>query len=955
MKRYLLAIAIVSLTVALLPSSGNATGPFDTRLSPDRQIIHALNRLTFGPRPGDIDEVRKLGLNKWIALQLHPDQIPENPVLDARLKPLESLGLSVADIVKDYTPQPLAPPMMMQANVLARINAGLMQFLQTDTPDERAAVLKALDPDKRHQALGQLPPNILSTMSEEFKKEGEEARKAQQDELQKQARVRNPQLNDLLNPDQITAARSGNKDQLTALFAYLDPAKRTQVAALLANQNAQSLAELPELRRLARMQQQPRQVVSDDTKQAKVFRAIYSNRQLEEVLVDFWVNHFNVDINKNVQGTNGGQVPNIEHMLMGSYERDAIRPHVLGHFKDLLLATARHPAMLYYLDNWESMASDTFDVGPFAPVRGTVNGVPNSILPNSPFGQAAHGLNENYGREVMELHTLGLNGGYTQEDVINVARCFTGWTVRDLYNPEFVFAPFMHDSGEKTVLGHKIPANGGEQDGLQVVDILAHHPSTAKFISRELAQRFVADDPPQALIDRMAATFTKTDGDLRAVLETMFTSPEFLSEGAWQAKVKSPFEMVVSAARAMQTDVIDTFTLVQKIADLGEPLYGKTEPTGYPNTGDTWLSTAGIMGRMNFAASLASGLTPGVKINPSNLAGKDAPAIAHALLGRDPSPQTQAAIEQGMDRQESPTAVHRISGDRLTRLSKEVTTDMLTRRIFLRGSAIVMAGMGGVPTWLARAASVEGKRRKVLVAIFQRGAADGLNIIVPFADKRYRDLRPTLALPPPTRDHRGAEQHSPHSERPLHRPRRPIRAQFLDAALQSPVGQEAIGNRRGHRLARFDAVSLRMPGFHGIRHSRQDHLRQNRGRRMAESRAARAGPGDVAAARGSDEQRIAAHAAGRTRRHRRQRCAAVQHGQPGRRRHPSKHVLDQHGRAGGAHRQGRVRRHEVDSVHQPGPLQSARRRARRTPVWAGRRAGTQLAATGALDQSRRRS
>ncbi len=186
--------------------------------------------------------------------------------------------------------------------------------------------------------------------------------------------------------------------------------------------------------------------------------------------------------------------------------------------------------------------------------------MPNSILPGA-FGQQAHGLNENYGREVMELHTLGVKGGYTQDDVINVARCFTGWTVRDPIDPEFVFAAFMHDSGEKTVLGHKIAAGGGEQDGLQVIDILAHHPSTAKFISRELAQRFVADDPPQALVDRMAQTFTKTDGDLRAVLETLFTSPEFFSEeeAAWQTKVKSPFEMVVSAVRAVGGETSDTF------------------------------------------------------------------------------------------------------------------------------------------------------------------------------------------------------------------------------------------------------------------------------------------------------------------------------------------------------------------------------------------------------------
>jgi uncharacterized protein (DUF1800 family) len=252
----------------------------------------------------------------------------------------------------------------------------------------------------------------------------------------------------------------------------------------------------------------------------------------------------------------------------------------------------------------------------------------------------------------MELHTLGSSGGYTQADVIAVARCFTGWTVRDPANPEFVFAPSLHDFGEKTVLGHKIAAGGGEQDGLAAIDILAHHPATARFISRKLAQRFVADDPPQALVDRMARTFIKTDGDLRAVLETMFTAPEFFSEGAWQAKVKSPFEMVVSAVRAVGGEASETFTLVQKIADLGQPLYNKLEPTGYPNTGDKWLSTVGLMGRMNFSAALASGLVPGVTLDPSRLAGTDYSAIARDLLGRDATPQTQAAIEKGLEGKE---------------------------------------------------------------------------------------------------------------------------------------------------------------------------------------------------------------------------------------------------------------------------------------------------------------
>ena len=429
MKRLVPATIAAVLTVGTFLGLVYAAGSFNQKLSPDQQVIHALSRLTFGPRPEDMEAVRRIGLAKWIELQLHPDQIPENPVLEAKLKPLATLNMSMADVVTEYTPRPQEAMGMTTSfgplNMNSILSLDQVRKVMNGTAEERTEVLKSLPPDKRKEVLAGLPPNVLA-YTPEFKDEAAELQKMRQQQIQMEARKRNPQLTDLLNQDQINAARSGNKDQLNALFAYLDPDKRVAVGSLLP---LQSLADFPELRRAARFTRTPRQVASDDLKQAKLFRAIYSKRQLEEVLVDFWYNHFNVDLNKNVRFA-----PNFVHLLIGSYERDAIRPHVFGHFKDLLLATARHPAMLYYLDNWESMTPEGLQVGPFAPRRGNVNGQANAILAG-PFDRLAHGLNENYGREVMELHTLGVNGGYTQADVIAVAQSLGGFTAPMIHKP----------------------------------------------------------------------------------------------------------------------------------------------------------------------------------------------------------------------------------------------------------------------------------------------------------------------------------------------------------------------------------------------------------------------------------------------------------------------------------------------------------------------------------------
>jgi uncharacterized protein (DUF1800 family) len=613
MTRWGLAVGIAALLVGS-PLSGDAAGRDDQRLL-DKQTLHVLNRLTFGPRPGDLEQIRRLGIDKWIDLQLHPDRVTENPVLDSRLQPLDTLRLPVWQLLEKYQ---AAPAMLIRPpSVLAFSSLPPQQInrLINGSLEERQRTLAALDPALRRLVLAGAPPQVMEGLPSDLVEEAASARKAEQEERQKEMRRLMPPLNELLTPAQIRTATQGTPEEKLALLDSFDAATRRQIVRALP---LPAFAALPALRREALAANQPQQFVNGELIEQKLYRALYSNRQLEEVLVDFWMNHFNV-----FNGKGPGRV------LLTSFERDAIRPHVLGHFKDLLLATARHPAMLFYLDNWQSQA-------------------PRDDLPIPP-GVRRPGLNENYGRELMELHTLGVDGGYTQDDVQAVARAFTGWTIYDLQKfAEFQFNPATHDRKAKVVLGHTIAPMGGEDDGLQVIDILAHHPSTATFISKKLAQRFVADDPPPALVARLAGTFTRTDGDLRAVLQTLFKSPEFLSEQVWQAKLKSPLEIVVSAARALNAEVTDTFALAQRIADLGEPLYGKLDPTGYPNTGDAWSNTASVLGRINFAAALTAGQIPGVKIDLSRFNFKDPAAVAADLLNLAPSRSMLAAMQQAI-------------------------------------------------------------------------------------------------------------------------------------------------------------------------------------------------------------------------------------------------------------------------------------------------------------------
>jgi uncharacterized protein (DUF1800 family) len=378
------------------------------------------------------------------------------------------------------------------------------------------------------------------------------------------------------------------------------------------------------------MQGEPRQVVGE-LQQAKLLRAIGSERQLDEVITDFWMNHFNVYAQK-------GQVK----FLLPEYERDVIRPRVFGRFEELLLATAQSPAMLFYLDNWLS-------ADPNAPPPGAGRGRggfgrrptdDEQMMRRPPQGQGAgatrkRGLNENYAREIMELHTLGVDGGYTQKDVTEVARCFTGWTIHGLREgrPEFAFDPRIHDRGDKVVLGQLI-RSGGQDEGRKVIHLLASKPATARFISTKLVRKFVADEPPSSLVDKAAETFRRTDGDIRAVVTTIVTSAEFLQPGARAAKVKTPLEFVTSAVRASGASVTDARDLAKRVADMGMPLYMQQPPTGYKDTADAWVSTSGLLARLNFALDLTAGKVRGVTVDPATLGAGTGPLLADALSAR---------------------------------------------------------------------------------------------------------------------------------------------------------------------------------------------------------------------------------------------------------------------------------------------------------------------------------
>jgi len=490
----------------------------------DQQVQQVLNRLAFGPRPGDVARVRELGVDRWIALQLAPERIDDHVIDSLVATSYEGLDRPTRDIVADYANGQQALR-RMQAQLAKRGDS-------SDKKDLRAEVLRQ-DADLREQL------------------------------------------------------------------------RRSQRA----------LGEL---------------------QSAKLARAVASERQLDEVMTDFWENHFSVFAGKGVT-----------RLFIPAYDRDVIRPHAMGKFRDLVGAVAKSPAMLFYLDQWQSTVDSLHpsELATRAPMR----------RPGAQAARAKRGLNENYARELMELHTLGVDGGYTQHDVIEVARALTGWTMNPRQNAEFVFRPAIHDAGAKVVLGHRLPAGRGIEDGEEVLDILARDPHTARFIARKLAVRFVSDDPPPALVERAAQTFLRTDGDIREVVRTIVTSPEFFSRAAYRSKVKSPFELVASSLRALGAEPDTSMRSAQVVAYLGQPMFGHRDPNGWPETGDAWMNSGAILNRINFGAALAAGRLPNASVTQWSEAERlrGAPrdeqvdAVVDAFLGGHVSPDTRQILMDG--------------------------------------------------------------------------------------------------------------------------------------------------------------------------------------------------------------------------------------------------------------------------------------------------------------------
>ena len=545
------------------------------RQSEDQRIAHVLSRLTFGARPGDFERVKSMGVEAFINQELDPDSLDVSAVL-ARLKKLPTLGMATPVIIEQYTPP---KPAVAPSPVVAA------------PPDNTTTATQKPSARDSSNPLGQTRQLANSSMPA--------MEPGMQMDAKKEEAGRMPTL-----PEGTKA-----------------PDAMTKPGDMQDNPPAPKPTPAPK---------NPQMVVTE-LQRAKLLRAVYSERQLYEMMVDFWENHFSIFANKDD-----------DRYLLTGYDRETIRPFAMGRFRDLLGATAHSPAMLFYLDNWRSSVPR-----PYAATKTKPAGIDG-------------GVNENYARELMELHTLGVDGGYTQKDVQEVARCFTGWTIQKPNEQGlFLYRPGLHDDGEKIVLGHRILPGGGPADGERVLDILATHPATARFIATKLARRFISDEPPQSIIDRAAAVFLKTDGSIRETLRAIVTSPEFFSATAYRAKMRSPFEYVAAALRALNAETDADRPVLDAIGRMGQPVFGRISPDGYADRADQWLSSGAMIARFNFASALATNRIKGTKIDLARLlsgvdeAKKDSVAAKFIRLtvSGDLSTQTRTVLDKTLQPQ----------------------------------------------------------------------------------------------------------------------------------------------------------------------------------------------------------------------------------------------------------------------------------------------------------------
>jgi uncharacterized protein (DUF1800 family) len=669
LRRPQLVVSVLCLILAYAAPqllAGKKDKPREATQNERRRARHALNRLTFGPRPGDVPAVLSMGVDKWIDLQLHPDKINDK-ALETRLAPFRTLRMDVHEILDNFPDQRRAREVMegkrsMPSDPAQRAVYQVLIARLEEKQERRAdgGTGAASDGHGTHAAMAEgnahtanpnntdnsnpvaaAQANYAAGVSAEMKPTSGQDAEARNREDRLYADLKVQQLIDLPPNQRFKQVLEMSQQEQRALADSLRGAKGQEFLEGMDPKQKEALLAMSA----------PLIIVGEELAEAKLMRAIYSDRQLEEVMTDFWFNHFNVFIGKGA-----------DRFLVTAYERDVIRPHVFGKFEDLLVATAKSPAMLFYLDNWMSVGPNSLvssgvpsrPMRPYGPYRRRYPGrFPPPGRNSNARGKRNSGLNENYGRELMELHTLSVNGGYSQRDVTEVAKVFTGWTID---KPEegggFRFDPRMHEPGSKFVLGHKIK-DKGEGEGRDVLHLLATRPQTAHFISLQLAQRFVADDPPDALVDRMAKTFLKKKGDIREVLSTLFHSPEFWADGAYRAKVKTPLEFVASAVRATGVDVTDAMQLTRQLNNMGMALYGMQPPTGYSMKAETWVNSSALLGRMNFAVALTSGKVRGVKVDSTQLMRNGPPptdstqvlsALENALLAGDVSRQTHDSI-----------------------------------------------------------------------------------------------------------------------------------------------------------------------------------------------------------------------------------------------------------------------------------------------------------------------